>query len=141
MSSDTVISYPIPPYSNPPINPQYYQPSRFVISAITRGVTTTVTTSENHNYVVGQQVRFIIPPAYGIRQLNEQYGYVISVPSTTQVEVDISSVGMDAFTDPGTGTVAQILAIGDINSGPINSNGRIDNITYIYGSFIDISPN
>jgi len=140
MSSDTVISYPIPAYQNLPIESDWYEPSRFVISAVTRGDTTTVTTSVAHNYVIGQQVRFIIPPSFGIRQLNERQGYVISVPSTTQVVVDIDSKLMDAYTSSSATTVAQILAIGDINSGAINSNGRSDNQTYINGSFLDISP-
>ncbi len=55
--SNTVISYPIPPYSNVPINAQYYEPSQFVITAVALGVTTTITTQVDHNIVVGQQCR------------------------------------------------------------------------------------
>lgn len=93
----TVISYPIPAYSNVEIEPQFYQPSRFVISAITRGSTTTVTTSTDHNYVIGQLVRLLVPSAYGIGQINNQEGYVISVPSSTQVVVVIDSSRYSAF--------------------------------------------
>jgi len=138
--SDTVISYPIPPYANVPIHAEYYEPSRFVISAITRGLTTTVTTTTDNNYFIGQLVRFIIPPTFGIRQLNEQEGYVLSIPSSNQVEVDIDSRFMDAFISSPATTKAQILAIGDVNSGAININGRINNTTFIQGSFINISP-
>lgn len=134
-----VISYPIPAYQNVPIQSAFYQPSRFVISAITRGQTTTVTTSTAHNYVIGQLIRLIIPAPYGSFQLNESQGYVLSIPSTTQVQVAINSTGVDAFTNPGTGTVAQILAIGDINLGAINASGPMSTGTYIPGSFIDIS--
>lgn len=136
----TVISYPIPAYSNVPINAEFYQPSRFVISDITRGRTTLVTTTEDMNYVVGQLVRFIIPPSFGIRQLNEQQGYVLSLPALDEVEVDIDSRFMDAFINSSATTKAQILAIGDISSGVINSNGRTQNITYPLGAFINISP-
>ncbi len=131
---------PIPPYSNPPIEPQFYQPSRFVISAIDLGLTTIVTTTENTNYVIGQEVRLIIPPTYGTRQLNGQTGFVISLPASNQVELNIDSFGMDAFVMSSSTTKSQILAIGDINSGEVNSNGIINNITYISGSFINISP-
>lgn len=141
MSSDTVISYPIPAYSNVPIQPQFYQPSRFIISSITLGQTTTITTTEDHNYVIGQLVRLIIPPTYGTRQLNEQQGYVIFIPAPNQVVLDIYSLGFDSFISSSATTKAQILAIGDINSGPTNISGRINNITYIPGSFMDISPN
>lgn len=135
-----VISYPIPAYQNLPIDSDFYQPSRFVISAITRGKTTLVTTTTDLNYVVGQQVRFIIPPSFGIRQLNEQTGYVLSIPSPTQVVVDIDSSFMDAYIASLATTPAQILGIGDINSGRINSTGRINTGTYILGSYINISP-
>lgn len=210
-----VISYPIPAYQNVPINAQYYQPSRFVITAITLGLTTTVTTSTAHNYVIGQEVRFIIPIPYGSFQLNEQTGYVISIPSITQVVVSINSlrnvdtfnanpfvatisnitigsqavltvdqpvygnsiyitgvVGMtqingktyrilsqrstsitidwstlfySAYISGGTATALnniqpQIFGIGDINCGATNTSGRVSNITYIPGSYINISP-
>jgi len=139
--SNTVISYPIPAYSNVPINPQFYQPRRFVISAITLGDTTTVTTTTDQDFVIGQLVRFIIPQAYGTRQLNEQEGYVIQILSPTQVIVDIVSKFMDPFTSSSFTTQPQILPVGDINSGVQNTNGRTNNITYIPGSFINISPN
>lgn len=209
---------PVAIYSNLPIEAQFYQPSRFEISALTTGVTTTVTTSTDHNYVIGQRVRLIIPQDYGCFQLNETDGIVISVPSTTQVTVEINSTDANSFiADPYTATITnitqaspavvtatnyftpfdrvlitgvagmtelnnniytvvaatsssfslavnstaftaytgsgtaslfphqttvpQILAIGDVNSGAINTNGRTQNQTYINGSFIDISPN
>jgi hypothetical protein len=134
---------PYAPYNNVPIEPQYFQPSRFVISAITLGKTTTVTTSVNHNYVVGQEVRLLIPSYYGSFQLNEQTGLVTSIPAVNQVVLNINSIGSNAFIpSPSYGpTPPQIIAIGEINSGQINSSGRVNNITYIPGSFINISPN
>jgi hypothetical protein len=216
-STGTVLSYPIPAYQNLPIHADFYQPSRFVITDITRGNTTTITTSVAHNYVIGQNIRLIIPVDYGSFQLNETQGYVISIPSTTQVIVMIDSTNVDAFitnpyvstitnstqADPvvlttnnvfltgayiritdvggmtelnentyqilaanpisltinadgavfsaytggGTATLTnhqntqpQILAIGDCNGGQINSSGRSQNITYVEGSFINVSP-
>ena len=146
-SVGTVLSYPIPAFQNVPISSDYYIPNRFLISAITRGTTTVVTTTVVHNYVIGQEVRLIIPPAYGSRSLNEQKGIVIEIPSTTQVRVTIDSNGADAFIASPTflptqdQTPAQILAIGDVNTGAINASGITNNTTYILGSFIDISPN
>lgn len=135
-----VISYPIPAYQNYPINADFYQPSRFVISAIALGKTTTVTTTTDMNYVVGQLVRLIIPIDGGCRQLNESQGYVISIPASNQVTLDIYSAGGDSFTTPTGNQQAQILAIGDIGNGQINSNGRTDQVVYVPGSFINISP-
>lgn len=147
----TVITYPTPPYSNPPIQPQFYAPSQFPITAIQRGITTIVTmgNSTNNvapNYVVGQLVRLTIPQKYGSRALNEVKAYVISLPSATQVELNINSLKVDPFIASPTfvafeqQTLPQIMAVGDINSGAINATGRINTGTFIPGSFIDISP-
>lgn len=140
---------PVPAESNPAINPWYYKPSVFTIANIAKGATTLVTmnanttggTTVNPNYVVGQLVRFNMTFGYGMRQINKQQGYVISVPSTYVVEVDINSTDYNSFipTPTGATTPSQIIAIGDINSGQINSTGRINNLTYIPGSFQDIS--
>lgn len=140
MTTDTVISYPIPAYSNVPIEAQYYQPSRFVISGVTLGQTTIVTTTEDVNYVLGQQVRLIIPPTFGCRQLNEKTGYVLSLPADNEVEISIDSAGGDPYQASSATTVAQILAIGDINQGATNATGRVDTSTFIPASFINISP-
>ncbi len=131
---------PIPPYTNPPINPQYYKPSRFEISAISLGATTTITTIEDMNYVIGQLVRLIIPPSFGSRALNEQTGVVIEIPADNEVVLDIYSVGIDPYIASPANTRAQILAIGDTNSGQINENGRVNLNSNIPGSFINISP-
>ena len=138
-------SGPIAPENNPPIDPQFYQPSRFQISDVTRGVTTVVTTSIDHNYVIGQLVKILIPSTYGIVQLNNQYGYVIAIPASDEVTVDINTSSSALYNNfiasPTFGpTPPSILAIGDINSGIISSTGLNNPTTNIPGSFINISP-
>lgn len=133
---------PTPAYNNPPIKPQYFEPSRFVISNVALGQTTTVTTTDSVNYFIGQLVRLIIPNGYGCVQLNEVKGYVLSLPSSTQVQVAIdSSKNVDPFVSASLAQVPQILAIGNINTGIISSTGRNLPTTAIPGSFINISPN
>lgn len=146
--SGTVISYPIPANQNEPIHSAYFQPSRFVISDISLGQTTIVTATTAMNYVIGQEIRLIIPPMYGSYQLNNETGFVLSLPASNQVEVSInSSQNVDAFiaftpTIPITQgySQAQIVAIGDTNTGATNGNGNMDTLTYIPASFINISP-
>ena len=131
---------PIALYNNLPIEPQFYQPSRFVISAISLGPTTTITTTTDQNYVVGQEVRLLIPPSFGSYQLNNRTGFILSIPSSTQFVLDInSSMNVDAFISSSATTKAQCLAIGDINMGQINT-GRTNNLTYVPGSFLNVSP-
>ena len=140
MASGTVISYPIPAYSNVSIQAQFYKPRNYVISAITLGQTTTITTTVALDYVVGQLIRLLIPASFGTYQLNNRQGIVLSVPAANQVVVSIDSTQADAFKSSTATTLPQILAIGDINSGAINTSGRVNNLTYIPGSFINISP-
>lgn len=146
--SGTVISYPIPANQNEPIHSDYFLPSRFVISDISLGQTTTVTATIAMNYAVGQEVRLIIPPMYGSYQLNNETGFVLSIPSLNQVQLSInSSQNVDAFI-AFTPTIpirqgysqAQIVAIGDTNTGATNAQGNKNTLTYIPASFINISP-
>ena len=132
---------PIAPGNNYPINAQYYEPRFFFIDDISLGRTTTVTTTEDHDYVIGQQCRLIIPPLNGCRQLDESQGTVIDIPSSTQVVLNIdSSRNVDQFQSSSAKTQPQILAIGDFNEGAINSQGRSNTTTFIPGSFINVSP-
>lgn len=138
----TYFGPPTPSYNNPPIQSQYYKPSKFVISNIQLGETTIVTTSVPHNYVIGQLVRLLVPSFYGSYQLNEQEAYVIKIPSSTEVTLALSSILANKFiASPSFGpTPPQILAIGDENSGIISSTGRSLPSTAIPGSFVNISP-
>lgn len=136
---------PIPIYNNPTPNPQYYKPWRFNISAITQGKTTLVTlvipSVTVLNLSLRQLVRFIIPPTYGIRQLNEQTGYIIGITLPNQVTVDINSSFFDPFIASSQPTPAQLVPVGDVNTGAINVTGAQSIKTFIDGSFRDISPN
>lgn len=115
--------------------PYLYFPGQSFISAITTGATTTVVTTDAHNFVVGQEVAFRIPTAWGTTQLNSlpnsttpgspTYGYVVSVTDYKTVVVNINSVGFTAFTSNIAKTsvvglsYAQIVAVGDVNTGGV----------------------
>jgi len=131
---------PTPAYSNPPIEPQYYSPRFRFIDSITRGNPTTVVTTEDNEFVVGNLVRFILPTANGIRQLNRQTGYVVEIDSTTQFLVAIDSTNYDPFVSTMRPDQPQVIPVGDINNGDTNDNYQQQS-TFIPGSFINISPN
>lgn len=134
---------PLSPERNPPINPQYYSPNIAIIESITsisQTVTEVVTTIDNE-FVVGQLVRFVIPFGDGMRQLDEQQAYIISISSGTtfRVGIDTTTMGLfDASMNPRQEPF--VVPVGDVNSGAINSSGRINNLLYIQGSFINVSP-
>lgn len=115
--------------------PYLYAPGVNVISAITTGTTTTIDTTNAHNYVVGQEVAFRIPTAWATTQLNSLpntvipgspiYGFVISVTDYNTFVVNIDSSAYTAFNSNqafvGTygRTFAQVLAVGDVNTGGV----------------------
>lgn len=115
--------------------PYLYAPGVNVISAITTGSTTTITTTNAHNCVVGQEVAFRVPSTWGTTQLNSLpnttipgspiYGYVVSVTDYHTLVVNINSTGYTAFnsnqTFTGTAgrTFAQLVAVGDVNTGGV----------------------
>lgn len=115
--------------------PFIYAPGATVISAVTTGSTTTIDTASAHNFVVGQEVAFRIPSAWGTTQLNSLpntsipgspvYGYVVAVTDYNTVVVNINSTGYTAFNS--NQTVAStpgldfpfIVAVGDLNTGGV----------------------
>ena len=132
----TVISYPVPIYQNAAIQSSFYNPNVFEINAITLGFTTTIQFTTDHNFVVGQEVRVLIPDNFGTRGLNQKKGYVISLPETDQITITRSSIGMDAFILASDTTRPQVVAVGDINSGTTNTN-ILSQGTSIPGSFLN----
>ncbi len=90
--------------------PYLYFPGQTFISAITTGTTTTIDTTDAHNFVVGQQVAFRIPSQWGMTQLN-------SLPNTTT---------------PGSPIYAYVIAVTDYNTVVVN----VDSSAYITPPFI-----
>lgn len=115
--------------------PYIYFPGTTFISNITTGTTTTIDTTDAHNFVVGQEVAFRIPSQWGTVELNSLpntltpgspvYGYVIAVTDYNTVVVNIDSSAYTAFTSnptvaqvPGL-SYPQIVAVGDVNTGGV----------------------
>jgi Ubiquitin-activating enzyme E1 FCCH domain len=115
--------------------PYLYFPGQTFISAITLGTTTTIDTTDAHNFVVGQEVAFRIPSAWGTTQLNSLpnvlipgspiYAYVIAVTDYNTVVVNFDSSAYTAFnSNPTVASVPglsypQIVAVGDVNTGGV----------------------
>lgn len=133
---------PVPAYNNPTPIPGYFTPRARVISNIIQGVTTQTVTSLATSYVVGQTVRFLIPPFFGMPQINQLLAYVIEVISTTEFIVDIDSRLFSPFIATpvqNISTLPQIIAIGDTNLGNISTMGRFSPPDFP-GAFKHISP-
>jgi hypothetical protein len=77
-----------------------YYPHRRLITALTNAIRPTVTFSVAHGYVVGQILSFRVPSDFGMFQINQLQGQVLTVPDTTSVTVDIDTSSWDAFSVP-----------------------------------------
>lgn len=119
--------------------PFLYLPGENFISAISlSGANVVVTTTSNHNFVVGQEIAFRIPPVWGITGgLNSLpnnsvpgspiYFYVTAVGSNTQFTCSALSANVSgSFATSGSGVnvasapglqLPQVVAVGDVNSG------------------------
>ncbi len=123
--------------------PYIYFPGTTFISNITLGTTTTIDTTDAHNFVVGQEVAFRIPSQWGTVELNSLpnvlipgspiYAYVIAVTDYNTVVVNFDSSAYTAFNSnqtvasvPGL-SYPQIVAVGDVNTGgvQVSANSKL----------------
>ncbi len=63
-------------------DPLFY-PRRRTITKITQAAQAVVTMSVTHGYQVGQKVRFVVPAAYGMVEMNGLQGTIVAINTTT----------------------------------------------------------
>lgn len=100
-----------------------FYPRRRYITAITRGVTTTVQMSVTTDFVAGEKVYFNVPAAFGTSQLNGLTGTILSVNTVTNsIVVDIDSSAFTAFAFPTSAVAAlgvtfpQVVPAGELGT-------------------------
>jgi hypothetical protein len=73
-----------------------------VITSITNAFPMVVTTEEDHGYVDGMEVRFLIPTSFGMQELNQITAVqVIGITSNT-LSIDLDSSKFSTFQYPGS---------------------------------------
>lgn len=81
------------------VGPLYYPQGTF-ITGITAANPMVVTTSTNHGYTVGQQVRLRVPAVFGMSQANNIQSNITAVTATTFTLGNIDSSAFTAFAWP-----------------------------------------
>jgi len=123
------------------LTPPYYYPRNAVITGITAANPMVVTTSTNHGYTVGQQVRIRVPSAFGMVQANNLQGVITAVTSTTFTIGSIDSSAFTAFAWPAVTSLPFTPAtVTPIGSGPIATT-FLPNIQYNYDTLEDATNN
>lgn len=108
--AEVCFSYPFPTF----------QPAMRIVNSITNAVQALVTTSLDHQYIIGTFVRFYIPNGVGMEQINHQYGVILTIPTSTTFTVSIDTTNYDPFIIPSPApakyTCAQVVPFAEINS-------------------------
>ncbi len=87
-----------------------FVPRFFYINAITRGQTTTVQFTEDHDYTDGEIISFRVSPPYGMFEMNNKQARVLSHTADT-VTVEIDSLNFNAFIYPVSGLNTPPVAV------------------------------
>lgn len=113
---------------------RYYPRSRY-ITAITAAASAVVTLSVTHGFTVGQSVRFIVPSAFGMTEINGLAGTITAVSTANNtITVNIDSTSFTAFAFPTSAiaaagvTFAQVVPIGE---------AAVNSVSQPYGNLLD----
>ena len=119
-------------------DPQFY-PRRRYLANVTAASNAVVTTTVDHGYTVGQEVRFSVSAPYDMVELDGLRGTITAVTTST-FTVDIDSSAFTTFAFPVNGDVpftpAQVVPLGE-DTGVARANSvdeladATDNVSYI----------
>lgn len=109
-------------------NPIFY-PRRRRITKITKASSAVVTLSVTHGYTVGQVVRFVVPAAFGMVEMNGLQGTITAINTTTTsgntVTVNIDSSAFTTFAFPTTSSTAfspaEMIPVGEDSAEAISA--------------------
>ena len=98
-----------------------YQPAMRLVSDITIGNNPTITTTIDHEYLVGLIVRLYVPALFGMIQVDQVTGSITSVPTSSSFILSIDTSGFDTFVVPDPepwylNKYALVVPIGEDNS-------------------------
>jgi hypothetical protein len=98
-------------------DPAFYPSHRVIAGIAANGALAAVDLMVNHDYVVGQQIRFNIPPVNGMPEINNMVGTIVRIiaPFAIEVDIDVSTFTPYVFPIPGDVpfTPGQVTPIGE----------------------------
>lgn len=98
-------------------DPIYYPRHRY-ITAVTKAASAVVTLSVTHGFTAGQKVRFKVPSAYGMTQMDNLTGTITAISTANNtITVDVDSTAFTTFAFPATAAVpfspAMVVPVGE----------------------------
>ena len=115
--------------------PQLIEPRSRAIVDLTLGASTTVKTSVDHGYAVGQYITLVVPSEFGSSEISGQSGRISAISSANEFVVEIDSSAASTFAYPASGSVPftfpqavvagdqTTLAQGNVFPGSIRNDG------------------
>ena len=110
-------------------DPIYYPRRRFIVN-ISQAGSAVVTCSVTHGFTVGQEVRFQVPSAFGMVEIDNMAGTITAVNTAANTfTVNINSSAFTAFAFPAPGAVpftyAQVVPVGEDTAQALSSSVNI----------------
>lgn len=113
-------------------DPIFYPRHRY-ITKITAATSAVVTMSVTHGFTVGQAVRFIVPAAFGMVEMDGLQGTITAIDTTTTtgntITVDIDSSAFTTFSFPLTAAVpfspALVVPIGEDTAEALDASQQL----------------
>jgi hypothetical protein len=121
-----------------PFDPRYYPVNRR-ITLITQAASAVITMSVTHGFTVGQKVRIVVPPAYGMIEMNNQLVTITAINTATNtITVNIDSTGFTAFSFPSSAAAAlgvlvpEVVPVGEAATAPYQNllDDRTRNVSF-----------
>jgi hypothetical protein len=117
-----------------PFDARFY-PRRRYITSISLATSAVVVMSVTHGYTVGQQVRMVVPAAFGMTQMNGLLGTVTAINTTTNsITLDIDSSAFTAFAFPTSAVAALGVSFAEVT--PVGE-AAINSVSQPYGNLLD----
>jgi len=110
-----------------------FAPRRRFINSITAANPAVITTTQNHGFAVGEVVKFVVPAAYGMTEIDGLRGTITAVGGVNTFTVNINSTGYTAFAFPTSAvaaagiTQAHVVPVGDVGN---VLSGATDNVGF-----------
>lgn len=102
-------------------------PSSKIVSAITQANPGVVTTSTDHGYETGYEVRFFFPLNVGMNQLKNQIVTVTKIDATS-FSIGVDTTNFDAFSPVGSSQLPQVIPVGSFQNSVLQATDNNNNI-------------
>lgn len=105
----------------------FFVPNRQEVSDITQANPGVVTTTQDHGYETGYEVRFFFPLDVGMNQLDEKVVTITKIDDTS-FSIGVDTTNFDVFSPVGTVQLPQVIPVGSFNNSVLEATENNGNI-------------